>query len=80
VLVTNGLHAPAAGQAYQVWFLSGGQLVPNSLFTVGRAGQAASVLRVGTPLQRYDNVAVTPEPFGGSPAPTSHIVLAGSLA
>ena len=80
VLVTNGLRAPAVGEGYQVWFLSNGKPVPNAVFMVDRAGQGASVLRASEPLDRYDTVAVTPEPLGGSRSPTGPIVLAGALA
>lgn len=79
VFVASGLRRPAAGKVYQVWLLRGGQPLPNALFAVDHAGVGASIVRAGTPWREFDTVAVTPEPEGGSPAPTGPIVLAGSL-
>lgn len=79
VLVTNGLRPVGADQAYQVWFLKGGQPEPNALFSVNRRGQGTSVVRIRQPLREFDAVAVTPEPAGGSPEPTGPIVLVGAI-
>ncbi|HEX5569805.1 MAG TPA: anti-sigma factor [Ktedonobacterales bacterium] len=79
VLLANGLKAPGAGRAYQVWFLRDGQPVPNALFQTDRRGRGASLVRIGGPLRTFDTVAVTPEPASGSPSPTGPIVLAGAL-
>ncbi len=80
VLVTSGMRPTPRHRAYQVWFLRGGQPVPNALFSVRQSGRTTSVVRTQEPLGRYDTVAITPEPASGSPAPTGPIVLAGSLA
>jgi len=79
VLVVSGLDEPPQGHEYQVWFLRGGTPVPNSLFRVDRHGRATPIVRVSAPLPDFDTVAITPEPFGGSPGPTGPIVMAGSL-
>lgn len=79
VVVTSGLFRPAPGKAYQVWFLRGGQPQPNVLFSVDPSGVGAGIVRADAPWHDFDTVAVTPEPRGGSPAPTGPIVLAGSL-
>ncbi|HZC06428.1 MAG TPA: anti-sigma factor [Ktedonobacterales bacterium] len=79
VIVTNGLRRPGAGKAYQVWLLRGGQPLPNALFLVNRSGVGASIVHADEPWRDFDTVAVTPEPMGGSPAPSGPIVLAGSL-
>lgn len=80
VIVTNGLRPVPASQAYQVWFLAGGQPVPNALFRVRSNGRARARVQVTEPLHAYDTVAITPEPARGSPSPTGPIVLAGALA
>lgn len=80
VLITNGLRHLPSEQAYQVWFLRGGQPTPNALFSVDRSGTGVSVVRAPQPLRGFELVAVTPEPSTGSPAPTGPIVLAGSIA
>lgn len=79
VFVASGLQHPGAGKAYQVWLLRGGKPLPNTLFEVGRSGIGAGIVRADEPWRDFDTVAVTPEPEGGSPAPTGQIVLAGSL-
>jgi anti-sigma-K factor RskA len=79
VLVVSGLDRAPQGHEYQVWFLRGGQPLPNSLFRVDRHGRALPVVRVAEPLADFETIAVTPEPVGGSPGPTGPIVLAGDL-
>jgi anti-sigma-K factor RskA len=79
VFVASGLRRPEAGKAYQVWLLRGGQPLPNALFAVNRAGVGAGIVHANEPWPAFDTVAVTPEPLGGSPAPTGPIVLAGAL-
>ncbi|HEX9109806.1 MAG TPA: anti-sigma factor, partial [Longimicrobiales bacterium] len=79
VLVTAGLHRLPAGSAYQVWFLRGGQPLPNATFHVGHDGVARQIVHAPGPLRDYEVVAITPEPAGGSIAPTGPIVLAGQI-
>lgn len=79
VLVAGGLRPSEAGRAYQVWFLHGGQPQPNTVFHADHSGHGAGVFRLSRPVFDFDTVAVTPEPEGGSPAPTGPIVLAGAL-
>jgi anti-sigma-K factor RskA len=79
VLVASGLRRPDPGRAYQVWLLRGGQPRPNALFGVNRAGVGYGIVHFDVPWGTFDTVAVTPEPQGGSPAPTGPIVLSGSL-
>jgi anti-sigma-K factor RskA len=79
VLVARGLRSAGSGKAYQVWFLAGGKPLPASLFTVDRRGRGSALVRMTAPVDSFDTVAVTPEPEGGSPAPTGPIVLAGAL-
>jgi anti-sigma-K factor RskA len=79
VLVAGGLADPGADRVYQVWLLRSGQPLPNALFTVNRTGVGASIVRTDEPWQAFETIAVTPEPRGGSPAPTGPIVLVGQL-
>ncbi len=79
VLVASGLRHPGAGNAYQVWLLRGGQPLPNALFNINRVGIGVSIVRADEPWHDFDTLAVTPEPEGGSLAPTGPIVLVGSL-
>lgn len=80
VLVTSGLRRLPPDRAYQVWFLRGGQPVPNALFRVAGGGRGRQVVRAPMRLDDFEVVAVTPEPASGSPAPTGPIVLMGQLS
>jgi anti-sigma-K factor RskA len=79
VLVTAGMRNLAPDQAYQVWLLHDGQPEPNTLFRVA-GGHGFQIVQAPTPLRDFDVLAVTPEPAGGSLAPTGPIVLMGSLS
>lgn len=74
VMEAEGLEPLNDDQTYQVWAITGGQ--PTSLGLLGTApdGEALGALRAD--LSGIDVVAVTIEPAGGSPGPTSDPVLA----
>ncbi|MEZ4554389.1 MAG: anti-sigma factor [Dehalococcoidia bacterium] len=72
-----GLDALAEGRVYQVWMLRGEQVVGVGLFTVDASGRGRTTF--DAPLEVGDTVAVTEEPAGGSPAPTSQPLLAIEL-
>jgi anti-sigma-K factor RskA len=79
VLVTTGLQPLAPNRAYQVWFLQGGQPAPSTTFSTPSTGPARIRVRAPERIERFDTIAITPEPAGGSPAPTGPIVLVGQL-
>lgn len=79
VLLANGLRAPGAGRAYQIWLLRDGKPIPNALFEIDRHGRGVSLVHMSGRLRSFDTVAVTPEPTSGSPSPTGPIMLAGAL-
>ncbi len=79
IVLANGLRPLDAAHAYQVWLLRGDQPLPNTLFTVDRAGRGISIVQATEALLDFDVLAITPEPAGGSPGPTGAIVLAGAL-
>lgn len=79
ILISAGLPTLPTGKAYQVWLLRDGKPAPNALFTLDDRRRGVRVVRASGPLTEYDLLAVTPEPVGGSPAPTGEIVLAGAL-
>ncbi len=74
ILEVAGLEQLAPNRVYQVWTLSGPAVTGVGLFTVGDAGTAR--MAFSSPLQPGDTVAVTEEPAGGSPAPTSQPIFA----
>jgi hypothetical protein len=79
-VVLEGMNPLPADQAYQVWYLKNGAAapVPGPTITVDQDGNGISEVAPDTPT--YDGLALTAEPKGGSEAPTSPIVLQGSLS
>jgi anti-sigma-K factor RskA len=80
VLAAYDLPAAPAGRTYQLWGIAGGN-APVSLgtFNTGAAGSATVTLPVD-PSLRIDVAAVTEEPAGGSPQPTTQPFLVGGIA
>ncbi len=79
-LVVRHMPPPPAGHIYQVW-LRQGDAAPaptNALFSVSSSGAGD----VGLPgsLKGVSQVLVTPEPAGGSPAPTHAPVIVAQLS
>lgn len=77
VLVAQDLPPAPEGQVYEAWVLHDGVPQPAGLFEPSGNNAAAII---GASLEGADAVAVTLEPVGGSPAPTSAILLTASLA
>lgn len=78
-LVVHRFAPPPAGLIYQVW-LQRGKAAPSptkALFSVTAAGDGQ--VDVPGSLRGVSRVMVTPEPAGGSPAPTHPAVLTASL-
>lgn len=73
--------APAVGKDYELWLIrSGNPPVPAGILKPGQDGKVVaevnpSVLQAGRP----DLFAVTVEPLGGSPAPTTTPILVGAV-
>jgi anti-sigma-K factor RskA len=69
-----------AGRVYQLWFIQGqGAPIPSETFRVDAQGRALVTLSAPQAASA-DTFAVTEEPDGGSQAPTTRPVLAGSIA
>jgi anti-sigma-K factor RskA len=78
VLHASRLRPVAQGRTYQLWFIRDGKPVPSITFDVA-AGEAL-VPQVSVPAEgRISAAAVTEEPAGGSPQPTSPVLLVGTL-
>jgi anti-sigma-K factor RskA len=79
VLVARDLPSPGAGKTYQVWLKRPGEAPQPTaaLFTPRTDGSATAT--VTGKLHDGDQVLVTAEPEGGSPAPTSDPVLAAKM-
>jgi len=77
VLMAQDLPPAPEGQVYEAWVLHDGVPQPAGLFEpVGEPAVAA----IEAPLEGADAVAVTLEPDGGSPMPTSDILLTAPIA
>lgn len=79
VLHAYGLPPAPPGRVYQLWLIRDGVPVPSQLFNSGPDGE---VLVTNFALPSGEGVtaaAVTEEPAGGSPQPTSPILLLGAL-
>ena len=73
VVILDDVPAPGAGRVYQVWALTGDK--PASIGVVAGNGR---IVRLLDWMGRAEGYAVTIEPAGGSPVPTSNPVLASA--
>jgi len=79
VLLTEGLPAPPADMAYEVWFIPKGHSpMPGKMFTVDAAGHAMISDHVPTEARENTVIAITLEPKRGSAVPTGAIYLSSS--
>lgn len=77
VLVAENLPPTPEGEVYETWLMHGGVPEPAGLFQPRDGGDAAAPIE--GPIDEAEAVAVTIEPSGGSPVPTSDILLTASL-
>jgi len=73
VLRVQGLPALDNDSVYQVWVRRGGEMISQSLFSVGQNGAGAAA--VADDLEDADAVSVTREDIGGAKAPSENPVL-----
>lgn len=73
VLILEDVPDPGTGRSYQLWAIAGEK--PESIGVVDGRGRIVSMLEWQG---RAESFAVTIEPEGGSPVPTSNPVLVGS--
>jgi hypothetical protein len=77
VLRVHGLPALESDSVYQVWLERDGEVISQSLFTVGEDGDGAAA--VADDLESADAVMVTRERAGGAKAPSEKPVLSVRL-
>jgi anti-sigma-K factor RskA len=77
VLVAENLPPTPEGEVYETWLMHDDIPEPAGLFESGDGGDAAAPIEGS--IDEADAVAVTVEPSGGSPAPTSDILLTTTL-
>jgi anti-sigma-K factor RskA len=79
ILTAFDLQPAPAGRTYQLWGIAdGAQPVSLGTFNTGPSGQAAVALAFD-PALRFSVSAVTEEPTGGSPQPTTQPFLVGTF-
>jgi anti-sigma-K factor RskA len=79
VLTAHDLPPAPAGRTYQLWGIADGQPVSLGVFDTDTAGRATVEFNVD-PALRFQVGAVTDEPAGGSPQPTTTPFLVGQLS
>jgi len=77
VLVAENLPFTPEGEVYETWLMHDDVPEPAGLFQPRDGGDAAASIEGS--IDEADTVAVTVEPSGGSPAPTSDILLTTTL-
>src|SRR5687767_3708608 len=78
VIATFNLPPASAGRTYQLWGISDGQAISIGTFNTGADLRAAAAFVVPADA-RFQLAAVTEEPAGGSPQPTTTPFLVGTL-
>jgi anti-sigma factor RsiW len=80
VVMAVKLPGLSAGRVYQLWLLRGKDApAPSDTFVVDQDGMALVTLGSDAGALTADTFAITNEPHGGSSAPTSDILLVGSV-
>jgi len=77
VVTVDGLSPPAPGKAYQVWAITEGTPTPIGFLDVDPDGPATAAMQIQ--LHKGQVIAVTVEPQGGSPQPTSAPVFTAEI-
>jgi hypothetical protein len=78
-LSATSLEGMPSGKVYQLWFIMDGKPVPSLTFTPGADGRA-TLENIPMPAGAIAATAITVEPTGGSPAPTTTPIFVGKLA
>jgi anti-sigma-K factor RskA len=80
LLYTAELPPLAPDQTYQVWLIpSGANPVSAGVFQVDANGVGVLIIQADAPMDDYGTVAISTEPAGGSPQPTTNPVAAAQL-
>lgn len=79
VLHAVALRPAPDGRIYQLWFLRGGEAVPASTFDSEADGDIVMTVPGPADPAGLTGAAVTEEPAGGSPQPTSAPILVGTV-
>ena len=67
------------GKTYQAWLVEDGKRVSAGTFEVNPDGYGVLMIQAGKPVSDYQQLGITIEPAGGSPAPTTPRIMGGAL-
>jgi anti-sigma-K factor RskA len=73
VFTAQGLHALPASRGYELWLIGPAGIRPAGMLPAGSNGMTGPVIASG--LHQGDRLALTAEPVGGSPHPTTPMML-----
>lgn len=76
-VITANLLPPPSGRVYQLWFVTASEKISAGLLETDRTGHGFTVVDVPRNLGDLRAVAITIEPSGGSPQPTTTPVAVG---
>lgn len=79
-LFVYDLPALPVGKKYQMWFIAGKTPVPGATFSVDERGRAVVIGDIPEAARNASTFAITLEPEGGSPQPTSDLYLVSPSA
>lgn len=71
MFMANGLPAAPSGKEYQLWFIVSGKAMPGKSFSVDKSGNGMMVDEVPPEAMNSAVFAITLEPAGGVPKPTT---------
>lgn len=71
LLFTDTLPALPADRAYQLWLIRGSEPISAGVFQLNEHGVGSLIIHMDEPLTDFAAVAISAEPAGGSPAPTT---------
>lgn len=74
VISMTDLPEPATGRAYQLWLMGDHEPISAGTMEAGQVGPSPSAQIAG--IRNSDQIGITEEPAGGSPAPTGQVLLA----
>lgn len=75
MLLTSGLPSPAAGKAYQLWFIVRNQPLPGKVFNIDQSGSGTLRDNLPRDVDEKTVFAITLENAEGAQTPTSPILL-----
>ena len=80
LMIALNLPPAPTGKVYQLWAIQGGAPVDAGIFAPSRETELFKTKPLPNPKEAISLFAITMEPAGGSPGPTSDIILKGEVS